>query len=254
MTRPTASDPPQLDAPAPPPSLHDLHCLGCGYLLRGLDTSHRCPECGKPIAATLAELALRAQTSKQLKAWYDSIPAKLLGFYGSGRGGSETRGRRRAIACGAVGLLSVQACLLVGFPDVRRLPPRGLPTEVGAPFIVVGLVTAASFLLIAVRPTLPDPTRLRVVIRWAVRIAAVGAIGATVIPYCADHFVSWDRADHFDGTSFAMTVVVHFGAVAIFHLLAAYAWRLRGAGAGNRLRHLHGDLVLRRRLAPSAGG
>jgi len=32
----------------------DLHCISCGYNLRGLDSSGQCPECGKAIGRTLA--------------------------------------------------------------------------------------------------------------------------------------------------------------------------------------------------------
>ncbi|MFW6033361.1 MAG: hypothetical protein ACOCTI_08315, partial [Phycisphaeraceae bacterium] len=31
----------------------DLHCLNCGYNLRGLDAAGLCPECGEPVADTL---------------------------------------------------------------------------------------------------------------------------------------------------------------------------------------------------------
>lgn len=31
----------------------DLHCVSCRYNLRALKLTGRCPECGKPVAATL---------------------------------------------------------------------------------------------------------------------------------------------------------------------------------------------------------
>jgi len=38
---------------------NDLKCMRCGYNLAGLETSKQCPECGLPIAATLAGPDLR---------------------------------------------------------------------------------------------------------------------------------------------------------------------------------------------------
>lgn len=37
-------------APTPAPLIHDILCIGCGYNLRGLEPSGRCPECGLAIA------------------------------------------------------------------------------------------------------------------------------------------------------------------------------------------------------------
>ncbi len=37
-------------APIPTPLVHDILCIGCGYNLRGLEPSGRCPECGLSVA------------------------------------------------------------------------------------------------------------------------------------------------------------------------------------------------------------
>jgi hypothetical protein len=38
--------------PTAPPLDSEIHCIFCGYNLRGLDPAGRCPECGRPIAAS----------------------------------------------------------------------------------------------------------------------------------------------------------------------------------------------------------
>src|SRR4051794_11063247 len=45
---------------------HDLPCLGCGYNLRGLRGEGQCPECGLPVAESIAGDGLVVGTTRRL--------------------------------------------------------------------------------------------------------------------------------------------------------------------------------------------
>jgi predicted amidophosphoribosyltransferase len=47
----------------------DVHCVGCGYQLRGLRNRERCPECGTPIRTS----TLPGQLSRRPARWYDYL-------------------------------------------------------------------------------------------------------------------------------------------------------------------------------------
>ena len=47
---------------------HDeLRCVGCGYLLRGLDVDARCPECGQTVRNAIAAQTLASWPSEWLR-------------------------------------------------------------------------------------------------------------------------------------------------------------------------------------------
>jgi hypothetical protein len=55
------------------PSEITLVCEKCGYVLNGLNSDSRCPECGTPIAESLPEL-------RQSPPWEDPTEPRLRGF------------------------------------------------------------------------------------------------------------------------------------------------------------------------------
>src|SRR5687768_15434828 len=60
MTEPSGLPPPT--APPPDPAAvaaATLHCIDCGYDLRGLPAENNCPECGRPVLDTLERDTLR---------------------------------------------------------------------------------------------------------------------------------------------------------------------------------------------------
>jgi hypothetical protein len=205
-------------------ALDGLHCARCSYLLRGLDPMGCCPECGQSIAVTRVELALREQATRRAWRWRYS---KLIGYYGDGPIEQESIVRRRAIAAGAAGLALAQGALVLGYPDARQLPPRGLPVQLSLSFMALGLIMGASMVLLAVSPSVPGKSRLRSFARWATRLAAAAVVAATAVAYAADHWVPWYSAWRVDDFSRAAVYVAHFGAVPLFHLLAAFSWQRR---------------------------
>jgi len=86
MTSPASSSPdaappaipPQPPAPPPLPISGDLFCMQCHYNLRTRSTADRCPECGLPIAETLAHLRQSAGLIADERAL--NAGARLLGW------------------------------------------------------------------------------------------------------------------------------------------------------------------------------
>src|SRR5688500_2376980 len=60
-----------------PDSLETVHCMRCGYLLRGLDPAGVCPECGVPIVDTIDDLLRQAR--RQPRPWPQHPPLHELG-------------------------------------------------------------------------------------------------------------------------------------------------------------------------------
>ena len=56
----------------------DLHCLGCGYNVRGLRVHGRCPECGRAVRDSLVLLTQPARVAAALA----TIGKSYLGLYG----------------------------------------------------------------------------------------------------------------------------------------------------------------------------
>jgi predicted RNA-binding Zn-ribbon protein involved in translation (DUF1610 family) len=75
-------------------------CSNCGYILRGLTESSKCPECGKPLVEVLTRRTFGFRSGKRYRS-----PLILFGLplvdIAFGPSGSETFGRARGIiACG----------------------------------------------------------------------------------------------------------------------------------------------------------
>jgi len=87
----------------------DPYCGNCGYSLKGLEDSSRCPECGKPIVEVLMrpEFAVRAGTRYRSKATLFGWPVIDIAL---GPSGNEKRGSARGIiaigdlACGGIAI------------------------------------------------------------------------------------------------------------------------------------------------------
>ena len=138
-TSAAAADPAVTDAPAREPG--DPYCGGCGYPLRGLTDSARCPECGRPLVEVLMRRGYAPATAGRR---YRSA-ATLFGLpvldIALGPHGDEPRGRARGvIAVGdvATGWLAVggiaRGIVAIGGMAVGVFAFGGL---------AVGLVTAA---------------------------------------------------------------------------------------------------------------
>jgi hypothetical protein len=57
----------------------DLHCAGCGYNLRTLTFSGRCPECGEPVAMSLRSTAFRFRNPATPKRVRNGITLFIAG-------------------------------------------------------------------------------------------------------------------------------------------------------------------------------
>lgn len=160
--------------PGPGPVVTDpLYCLRCGYQLRGLHASGRCPECGTAVELSLAEPTLAAATPEYLA--------------------SLARGLRLILA-GLVALVVITVVGMFLFPAVVGLggvPGGGNPAAVMGTLQIVHVISSVVNLAVAlvlaagyVLYTAPDPrevahettTTARRVVRAAVAAQVVIAV------------------------------------------------------------------------------
>jgi hypothetical protein len=91
----------------------DPYCGNCGYLLKGLEDSTRCPECGKPIIEVLMRKEFSVARGKRYrsKANLFGLPVIDVAY---GPYGNEKRGRARGII--AIGDFPMGVLAIGGLP------------------------------------------------------------------------------------------------------------------------------------------
>lgn len=107
---------------------NEPYCGKCGYILKGLTESSKCPECGKP----LVEILIRPQVAHGSRRWCSR--ARLLGWpaidIAMGPSGPEKRGHARGII--AIGDIATGVIAIGGFS-------RGILAVGGAAIGVVSM-------------------------------------------------------------------------------------------------------------------
>jgi hypothetical protein len=123
----------------PPLNPDDPYCAHCGYVLKGLTNSSKCPECGRPLVEVLTRRGWPAQTGKRYRS-----SARLFGLpvvdIAIGPANGELRGKARGII--AIGDIA-SGGLALGGASFGIVAIGGLAVGVfAAGGLAIGLVSA----------------------------------------------------------------------------------------------------------------
>ena len=150
-------------APSPDAIVGERHCRQCGYNLRGLPASGRCPECGTPIAAS--QTAATAGRHRRAIA-----PDELLA--------ANTNWLKKLVLGARLAFWSIVAAFFVGIVLAIVGTPPIVNTTVNS---LITLTMAGGFWLL----TEPEGTAETIANkrRIALRVLAVAGAGATLIDF-----------------------------------------------------------------------
>lgn len=205
---------------------YDLPCVKCKYLLRGLDETGCCPECGTSIAESKAAHKLALLRREEAKLWLKRWRRHLFGFYTDPPLLVEGRRRLRFIGCGLAGVAIVQICLLMGWPAFPSFPPRGAALMGYKLYAVLGAFYLLSISLITLPLRSPDRTWLRRAARWLLLLTSPSLLAWSMAVVVADHHVPWYAAPRIDALAKWCLIGVHVAAFMLLDHLATLAARL----------------------------
>lgn len=123
----------------------NLRCHHCGYNLRGLQESGRCPECGRAVGESLADGPLREADPAWLRAVAEVVGFTALLLHAAWLAGrvphvpTAARARRLAVACPA----SYAAMSVLGLIGSWALRADAAPGVTATLAVLVGLALLA---------------------------------------------------------------------------------------------------------------